>query len=204
MMLDFLRKKKDPAIELQKKDQELTSQEMILRNPSEAEQDAQFREQKEKMVLYRKWTQDMDSKCRTNFQYISGYIITDKGLSKDTFRRELCNLHGAYEINHTLTHQDRNTMNGVFTSDSDRNRYIKHNIAYPIMNNIFENNDDYNIRGADFRQVVMNTINPIDNVTRRALNNGERRVDMQVIKTHELSTPLKEEKKQTFMGVPIK
>lgn len=205
MAFSFFKKKVDPAIQLAKDEQKISRDDMIIRNPNEAEQDALFREQKEKMVMYRMWQQDWSDKRVMNFEYLSGYFFTKDGnLIHDDMRRSLCKLDAAFELNHFMAHQDRNLMNGTFADVNDRNRYMKHNISVPLINDIFENYEKWGISDSDFRQIVINTTNPVDNGTRRALNNGERMTDKQIIKTHELSTPNREEKRQTFMGVPIK
>ena len=204
-MLGFGKKKPSPEMELARKEQELTGNEMILRNPAEAEQDAMFHEQKEKMVMYRMWQQDWQPQQIMNFEYLSGFTMQKDGnYKKDEYRRKLCNIQGAYHINQFMAHQNRNLMNCTFLDVNDRNRYIKYNIIMPLTNDIFEHSDDWEINPIDFRQIITNTTNPVDNGTRRALNNGERRTDQQIIKTHELSNPRGDEKKQSFMGNPFK
>lgn len=201
-MFNPFKKKTDFNEQLAKNEQQINKDEIFLRQPNEAEQDALFREEKQRIgvnINYRMWQQEWTDKRIMNIEELAGVMINKQGSMKyDTLRSPLCTVKASFHLNHFMAHQDRNLMASNFENSSDRNRYMKQNISMPIINSIFEKYEEWEITDENYRDIVINTTNPIDNGSRRALGRGEHRTDTQIIKTHEISNPNNVQEKQHF------
>lgn len=159
-------------------------------------------DKREILVQVTQWQQDRTPAMRELFMKLCGahYDIKTKELDFPQWARGYVDQFGAYKLVSFIETLDRNVMLGNW---SERNLIItmRDAIAHPLRRYIFFNHAELGLQVQHAEYVFWTIVNAVEPTYWRGFNNGERRMNMEMIKVEEHRHPDMQQKRKTVFGL---
>lgn len=164
-------------------------------------EDQELLDNKHIMAEIRRWQQDRDPAYFKMFKKLAGIQIDEDKIYRIPWVTPLCNLNGAYQIVGFAESIDVNSMMSSY-SEPRINLILRHGVGFPLVQFIKCNYKRFGIdkNAGTLSRIVAEVFNVIESTYLRGLNDGERRLDKEIIKVYENKTNEKEKDKKGLFG----
>jgi hypothetical protein len=194
--------RRDNVADEQARERQQQTNSMVMGQPDAQLDEKNLMEKRQILVELTQWQQDRQPAMQKLFEKLSGYYydLKSKTLMKSTWDTGYTTLIGASKLVNYIEPLDHNVMLANW-SDKVLIVTMRDAIAHPLRRYIRDNHNEIGVSIDHAEYVFWIIVNTVEPTYWRGWNNGERRMNQEMIKINEVRSVAEKEKKKQLFGL---